>query len=388
MAIQDALGTAAALITAIVDFIDRTKAKKTNIALNIVATILGFGLALLPGIGPIAGVSVASLAAANVGLAALKQAPTVAKSIWPVMTLASPQQAQADSTTVQSVMVKEILRTNLESGLKLVQGVGQDNVTAFLAFAGNGTFSVNQQDAQPPSVAAITGDKVQPLLLAYTTFLVTTTLAQHGWSVILLPGVNPEGITNKVAPYPAWAGDHQQEDDLECTGYDEYGQCIGTYWWYSKAHNSAYTLHHDELTDATEYLHAFLDNGWSTGPLLFENAAICEIHGVLRTIGTINSTPITYTDFKGKAGFQFNGPIAGLGPNDFSIVNQSTETYFLPIDGGGLTYLSQQPMYADLFHHPPDSGLWEFTNQGIDFACISQLDVAIATKWGDFWISR
>lgn len=387
MAVQEALTTAADLITAIVDFIDRRKPKKTNVSLNVVATVLGVGFAILPGIGPIAGVSAAGLAAANVLLAALKQAPTVAKSIWPVVSGAPPQQAEADSTTVQSSKVKEILRMHLQNGLQLVQGVGQEDVSAFLAFAGTGSFSINQREAQPPSIEAITGDKVQPLLLAYTTFLVSTTLAQNGWHAILLPGVNPEGITKRTTPYPGWAGDHQEKDDLECTGYDQYGRCNGKYWWYSETQNSAYALRNDKSDDSTEYLQAFFDNGWSTGQLLFENAAICEIQSFLRSITTITSTSITYTMVKGKAGFQFDGPLQGLGPDDFTVIDPMTPTYFLPFDGAGLTRLSQQPAYANLFHHPAEGGLWEFTNQGIDFACISQLDVAIATKWGGSWTS-
>ncbi|KAL8761669.1 MAG: hypothetical protein Q9184_002228 [Pyrenodesmia sp. 2 TL-2023] len=386
-AVQDALTTAANLITAIVDFIDRRKPKKTNVALNVVATVLGVGLAIIPGLGPIAGVSAGALVAANVGLAALKQAPTVAKSIWPVVPGAPPQQAEADSTTVQSLSVKEILRMHLQNGLQLVQGVGQEDVSAFLAFAGNGSFSISQREMQPPSIASITGDKIQPLLLAYTTFLVSTTLAQNGWHAILLPGVNPEGITNRKTPYPAWAGDHQEKDDLECTDYDKYGRCSGKYWWYSETQNSAYALRNDKSDDSTEYLQTFFDYGWSTGQLLFENAAVCEIQSILRSISTIDNASVTYTTVKGKAGFQFDGPLPGLAPDDFSVINQMTQTYFLPFDGAGLTHLRQQAAYANLFHHPANSGLWEFTNQGIDFACISQLDVAIATTWGGSWTS-
>ncbi|KAI4221286.1 MAG: hypothetical protein LQ349_001084, partial [Xanthoria aureola] len=224
-------------------------------------------------------------------------------------------------------------------------------------------------------------DRIQPILRAYTTFGATSTLAQTGWHAMMLPGVNPQGITNKSTPYPAWAGEDRNKDDLKCTDYNEFYQC-------SRTQNSAYVLNKSKDEDSSDLLNRILSAEFSTGQLLFEKAAICEIQAVLRTVSTIDQSSIQYTTINKKAGFQFKGPLPGIAPGDYSIVDGSGSgpTYFLPFDGAGLTHLRQQSAYTELLHHPTDVDLWAFTNQGIDFSCISQLDVEIATVWGANWV--
>ncbi|CAO1597578.1 hypothetical protein XANCAGTX0491_001385 [Xanthoria calcicola] len=90
----------------------------------------------------------------------------------------------------------------------------------------------------------------------------------------MLPGVNPQGITNKSTPYPAWAGEDRNKDDL------------------NKAQNSAYVLNKSKDEDSSDLLNRILSAEFSTGQLLFENAAICEIQAVLRTASTIDQSSI------------------------------------------------------------------------------------------------
>ncbi|KAL8649508.1 MAG: hypothetical protein Q9226_005555 [Calogaya cf. arnoldii] len=379
------------LITAIVNSIDQRKPGSTNVGLGVALSLLSLGLFLIPAIGPIAGVSTASIAAANAGVAAIKAAPAVLQSLFPPGRKDRPQQNEADIASVENVKVTSMLRANIQRGLQLVQGIGQTDVSTFLALAGSGQFSSSIQEIPKPSVKVSPSqgqpqDRIEPLLTAYTTYAVSTTLVQSGWHAILLPGVNPEGITNGTSPYPAWAGNHDNDDDLDCSDYNEVGQCSGTYWWYSEAQNSAYVLQKGKDEDSTGLLNNILSAGWSTGQLLFENAAICEIQGFLRGIPTIDPSSIVYTTVAGQAGFQFNGPLAGLEPDDFRTIDPSVPTFFLPFDGAGLTHLRQQSQYAELFHHPTDADLWSFNNQDVDFSCISQLDVYIATVWGDNWM--
>ncbi|KAL8716529.1 MAG: hypothetical protein Q9225_006148 [Loekoesia sp. 1 TL-2023] len=229
-AINNALGRAGELIPAIVDMIDTREPKKTHVDPGLASAALSVGLGFIPEIGPAAGVSAAGIAAANVGLTALNQAQQVAAAMWPTPLIEThAQQAEANSDAVKNVMLTQSLHENLEDGLAEVHGQYQIDVSAFLAFAGLGSFSTNQQNHAAPNVLTITGEHLEPLLLAYTTYLVSTTLAQTGWHAILLPGVDPQGITNQAAPYPSWAGDHPDAADLKCTEYNETGQCSGTY---------------------------------------------------------------------------------------------------------------------------------------------------------------
>ncbi|KAL8887695.1 MAG: hypothetical protein Q9215_004767 [Flavoplaca cf. flavocitrina] len=386
--VTDAFGIAGDLTTAIVNSIDQRKPKKTNVLLSVILSVLSAGLFLLPAVGPIAGVSTAGIAAANVGVNAIKAAPAVAASLFPRGTADAPQKTEIDILSINTSTLIQDLRENIQTTLGVVQGLGQTDVDAFLAFAGNGNFSSNLRTKPPPDVGQtfVRKDRITPLLLAYTTFIASTTLQQTGWHAILLPGVDPRGITNGTTLPPAWAGSHENKHDLQCTGYNEFRQCIGTYWWYSDEQKSAYVLNKGEDEDSTNLLNRILSAGWSTGKLLFENAAVCEIQAFLRARDTIDKDSVAYTVIDGEAGFQFNGPLPGLEADDFRILDPSKGTNFLAFAGAGLTHLRQQEEYRDSFYHPTDADVWAFNNTGIDFSCISQIDVKIATVWGDNWM--
>ncbi|KAL9038502.1 MAG: hypothetical protein Q9180_003096 [Flavoplaca navasiana] len=389
--ITAALNQAGDLTSPIVNAIDTREGKKNNVGLNIVLSVLSAGLFLIPGIGPIAGVSAAGILAANAGLATIRAAPAVAQNLFPRRTDAPPQQNEIDIARVQNSDLTQRLQEQLQRGLGLIQGANRENVSNFLAFAGSGNFSKsNDQNDPPPSVQGLQQigllqNNIQRLLQAYTTFIASTTLVQTGWHAILLPGVNPLEITNTGTGYPSWAGEDPDEADLHCTEYNDVGQCSGTYWWYSQDQNSAYVLNRGEDEDSTDLLNKVLSTRWSTGKLLFEDAAVCEIRAVLSRVPSIANNSIIYTNLSDRYGFQFNGPLPGIEPEDFTVVDPSGPTYFLPFDGAGLTHLRQQETYADFFRHPTDVDLFRFTDQGVDPSCISQLDVHVATKWGDGW---
>ena len=365
---------ASSSISGIIDLIDPNK--KTHVDLNALSTVLGIGLGFIPIVGPeFAGLDALAVGAANLALDGIKKAPGIAQQIWPVGTMDS-QRVQIDQLAGEIQPLLSTLQTNLQNGLKLVQGVNQNNVSSFLAFTGNGNFSVSQGSS--PTVMAATGSQVQPLLLAFTTFLVSTALAQNGWHSLLLPSVNPKGYTSGSAGCPAWAEGCRGTTDLQCSsGYDEYGQCDGTYWWYSTSQNSAYTLNHNDKTSSTDIIHTIFANGWSTGPLLFENAAICGMQNMLQSVQSVN-----YTSVGGNAGFTFEGSMPDLDPSDTIQFNSTTT--FLPINGGGFSHLSTIPAYANLLYHPNNS-FWKLDADGLDFRCTSQLNTSIANSWGGSW---
>ncbi|KAL8688211.1 MAG: hypothetical protein Q9218_005821 [Villophora microphyllina] len=389
-AIETALPMAGEEITAIIDLIDTNKPKKTHVGLNVALSALSIGLSFIPVVGEVAGVSALGIATANLAISGMKKAPGVAQQVWPIGMEDPTQPQEADNLTVQSSYITQSLQTNMQNGLAIVQGVNQGDVSSFLAFAGPGDFSTSQRNNPAPSVASIKGDQVQPLLLAYTSYLVSTTLAQNGWHVLMLPGIDPARITqtpDDSTIYPSWVGDHAGENDLQCSDYDQYGQCSGSYWWYSKIQNTAYTLNHDDRASSADILHTIFISGWATGPLLFENAAICEFQNLLRAVPSIQNSSVNYTTSFGQVGFTFQGTLPDLSTGDYTLVDPSSSTYFIPINGSGLPHLSEKQAYADLLGHP-DTGLWAFDAQGIDFSCTSQLDVRVANSWGKSWTAN
>ncbi|KAL8765003.1 MAG: hypothetical protein Q9209_007773 [Squamulea sp. 1 TL-2023] len=213
--ITDAFNMAGDLITAIVDSIDRKEGKKNNVALGIALLVLSAGLFLIPAVGPIAGISTAGIAAANARLAALN----VQCQHW---------------HKVCFLTVEEPIPNRMRPIVPaLVKGLGQQNVSTFLAFAGEGNFPNSERlsvpDVRGTFVSDLPRDRIQPILQAYNTFIASTMLAETGWHAILLPGVNPKGITNKSARYPAWAGEDRNKDDIHCTESNEFNQCSGMY---------------------------------------------------------------------------------------------------------------------------------------------------------------
>lgn len=364
-------------INGIIDLVDPVK--KTHVALNAILTALSIGLGFIPAIGPeFAALPSIAISAAKIALQGIQKAPTVAQAIWPVGSEDS-QNKQIDTLENEIPSLLSELQNRLQQGLQLVQGVNQSDVSSFLAFTGDGNFSVSQGSA--PTVMASTGTEVQPLLLAFTTYLVSEALSQNGWHALMLPGVNPAGLTDGSAGYPSWSGTTDDLADLHCDSYDPHGQCDGTYWWYSESQNTAYTLNHNDKKSSTDFIHTIFENGWSTGKLLFENAAICEVENMLQAV----NTSLNYTDFNGNAGFMFDGNLDGLDSSYTVPVNSTTS--FLPISGGGLPHLSTIQAYMDLMVHPHDT-FWRFDSGGLDFRCTSQLNTSIANSWDGSWTAN
>ena len=146
---------------------------------------LGIGLATIPTflLGP--EVFAPAVAVATLASEAIENAPSIATSLWPRGTEDS-QEIQIDALLNEITSLEDSLRTNLNTALARVQGINQSDVSTFLAFTGSGIFSTSQ--GSQPLVTATLDAPVQPLRLAFITFLVSTALAQNGWHVMLIPG--------------------------------------------------------------------------------------------------------------------------------------------------------------------------------------------------------
>lgn len=153
--------------------------------------------------------------------------------------------------------------------------------------------------------------------------------------------------------------------------------------WYSKSQNSAYTLNKGDKTSSTNIIKTILEKGWSTGPLLFENAAICEMQNLLHNVSSIQN--VNYTTVNGAAGFTFQGGFPQLDSSDYLLLNSTTS--FLPISGAGFSSLSTVTTYADLLYHPNNT-FWSFDYDGFDVSCTSQLNTSIANSWDGSWTAN
>ncbi len=346
--------------------------KKTHVKLNDILTVLGIAVLAIPVAGPELDAAVtAGTEAGILILKAIKQAPGIAQAIWPVGTVDS-QDVQFDVLTSELDRISLGLMANLQVALQIVQGLAQP-VSSFLAFASNGSFAVPLSSR--PSVLGLMISILEPL----KTYLTSVALSNNGWHIVLLPSVNPQGVSNRSTPCPSWAESAcEKSPDLKCEGYDSNSQCINSYWWYSASQNAAYTLNHNDNLDSTQLIGSILNNSWSTGASLFEDAAICEVQNAIQ-----QSLPAIYTTYSGRSGFSFNGSFGNLQGDD--VRSLSNGTTFLPFDGSGLSTLSQDPTAK--LHHPDgteNGTIWQnFGPQGFDFRCTSQLNVTIAYDWNN-----
>lgn len=183
-AINTVIPEATSTIDDIIRLID--KEHKSYFNRDNILTVLGIGLSFIPVIGPeAAGLSVAAVKGINLVLSGIQKAPGIAQQLWPA---GSEDTIPFQIDQLSNEFERDILpglRTNLQNGLRLIQGVGQENVSSFLALAGDGAFSASTNSS--PTVLAPMDAQIQPLSVAFTTFLVSTAISQNGGHALMLP---------------------------------------------------------------------------------------------------------------------------------------------------------------------------------------------------------
>ena len=278
--VQSAMNQATDLIKTIIDTISLPY--KTHLFLNIFMTLLSFGLMFLPG-----GSEVSNLVG-NVGTKVIdnvengiKMIPDISKQIWPQKTK-DDKEVQADdliSKWASPGGTIDEVKGRLGDTLKIAQGNDSSKgVQPFLAFVSHGDFATEFGDG--PSLKSADEEQNILLLQAFTTFLVSTALTKNDWKTLAIPGLDMSSLQNGTKPCPQWAsGDCSGDGGIHwCNHYDEQGLCAGTYWWYSQNHDTMYTivkgekLHKEDETN--KIIQTILSKKWSTGQMLFENAAI------------------------------------------------------------------------------------------------------------------
>ncbi|KAI4190623.1 MAG: hypothetical protein LQ348_003627 [Seirophora lacunosa] len=375
-------------ISSMISLIDPIK--KSNTRLRLFLNILTFGLSIVSSLD--LGLSAVQTTVFSAVINAISTAPAVHDQLWPKES-AESQDVQIDQLTDQLQGPNGIHTTildNLANTLKVVQGTNQSNVTSFLAFASGGYFSM---DNSPSPFADLGNSLHRGLLQIITTFLISEGLNKNGWHALIVPGANPLTIDQGTGPCPKWAeGTDKYQCDwwdgsskwMDCESVDENDMC-DNHWWYSKAHNSAYALVKDgdegPSSEGGDYVRTIFNKGWSTGPLLFEGAAICEFAYLISQ----SASGISYTqDYHGSAGFFYQGP-AFTGA---SAVNATTN--FVSIAGGdtGNAFVAATWDANSLSKIVHPETIFGMAGPSWDSRCVSQLNTTVANSWdpkGGHW---
>lgn len=85
------------------------------------------------------------------------------------------------------------------------------------------------------------------------------------------------------------------------------------------------------------------------------------------------------------AGFIFEGNLGGEVQQYAQAYNSTT--WFLPVDGDAFVTLSEDAKYAPLLHHPIINP-FSFSPTGLDFNCVSQLNISVANTWKGNWMGK
>ncbi|KAI4170005.1 MAG: hypothetical protein LQ343_005254 [Gyalolechia ehrenbergii] len=383
---NNAMNQAADSISSMISVVDPIK--PTHTRLRLFLNILTFGLTLLSRFD--LGLTASGTIVFGTIISAIDKAPIVHDQIWPKET-AESQDVQVDQLTDQlqgPPGIHTTILAQLDRTLEVIQGTDQSDVSAFLAFAAGGHFSMGDI----PSLIQDLGDSVSKgILQIFTTYLISEALHQNGWHALIVPGTNPLDMDlGKEGTCPPWAaGKGKYQCDwwnrdtkwMGCESYDKDTMC-DNHWWYSKTHNSAYALVKDDGKpdkEGGDLLRTIFSKEWSTGQLLFENAAICEFAYLISQ----SATNVVYTDNynvagNNVAGFFYQGPPF----TGYSAVNKTTN--FVSIAGGdtGNAFVAATLNANSLskIMHPDIL----FGTEGPDWnsRCVSQLNTTVANSWG------
>ena len=142
---------------------------------------------------------------------------------------------------------------------------------------------------------------------------------------------------------------------------------------------------HKPEKEAVDIIQSIIKNQWSTGPLLFENAAVCEYLTIFP-----NTSYATYIprNSSSPAGFAYIPPFPDM---DKYAKEFNSTLKFVAINGNAFVDLAKRPDYDKKFDRA-DRGDTPFgivpngaedVSTGLDLRCISQMRTIVATAWKD-----
>jgi hypothetical protein len=357
--------------------------QKTHVGLSDVLLALSFGLAFSVALelGEIADAT--TKVVGHLFNTLLQQAPGVGRALWRIGTVDSQVIQIGQLNTVGQQVVAGVEK-NLNAGLQAVQG----DLETFIQFTSGGAFSVPED--QRPSFP----NQTQGLLVGLTTFLVSSALKSNGYLASIVTGVNLEQMTtNSSFPLPCWAAwncaNECSHRNLNCQSYDLYTH--RDRWYYSRHFDSAFTLGSTTQYDQnpSDLLNRILSNNWTTGALLFENAALCNIPSsiskntvVTNTIWNMPYNPRWWTTLTDAVAVNVFGT-SDKDIQDIRYIYNTQNKYDARHEdaiGQNTTLISLQP--STLTNHPNNT-LFNFGPSGPDFSCTSQLDLSFVTTWHD-----
>lgn len=293
----------------------------------------------------------------------------VALADVPLSSLSAPANitGRIESSALSSELMQfsTTLSSRVQYGLQSVT----ENLDAFRNATENGTFASEQEWTIPQGPAII----LQPL----DTYLVSSILAQNNWTVLALVGIDVAALSQPVTgTLPAWVLSNcpscTAPVNFGCTSYDTNSQCGR--WWYSQHLNSSFTLVQagNLSNDPTNLIATAFQQGWTTGELLFENAAICDQpSSLVETLDSLEvfERPVTpLTDYMDSWFWRLMG-----------VVRRSDNTSLadIVVSNAFNAYIKSRP--GPVAH--PASTLFNISGGKINFACMSQLDLQVGWNW-------
>lgn len=301
----------------------------------------------------------------------------VALADVPLSNLSAPAnitgRIESSALSTELMQFSTTLSSRVQYGLQSVT----ENLDAFRNATENGAFASQQEWTIPQGPAII----LQPL----DTYLVSSILAQSNWTVLALVGIDVAAISQDVTgTLPAWVSSNcpscTAPVNFGCTSYDTNTQCGR--WWYSQHLNSSFTLVQagNLSNDPTNLIATTFQQGWTTGELLFENAAICdEPNSLVETLDSLEmferpATPLT--DYMDSWFWRL-----------MDVVRRSDNTSLadIVVSNAFNAYIQSRP--GPISH--PANTLFNVSGGKIHFACMSQLDLQVGWNWrgiaaGDF----
>ncbi|KAI4220338.1 MAG: hypothetical protein L6R40_008687 [Gallowayella cf. fulva] len=275
------------------------------------------------------------------------------------------------------------LTLTLSSGVQEMWDTLAHDLSTFLNVTANGAFVSSEHWHVPTEL-----DFVSRTL---NTFLVTSILAQQNWTVFALVGIDVAALSQSpTTTLPAWvlANDptapQHPTHNFGCTHYTPHNQCGR--WWYSTSLHTSFTLlqPRNPSHDPVALLTQILTRGWTTGSLLFENAALCAEPPSLTDITAPISpqqTLSTASPITNSTDSWFHRLLTTSPPNNSTAHINDT----IAVSEALNSYIETHP---GIVRHPQDT-LYRVRGGRIDFSCLSQLDWRVGWDWrgvvaGDF----